>query len=559
MKRKPLLMLLSGILLVSGSLAFVSCDPDENENTLSVSPNDALTFQASGNDDVVLTITTNADSWDFKKPEWMTGSKDGNKLTLNVTDNTTGKQQLGRVEVTADKAPSVYINVTQSATGGSSGAEANGSLQDGDNLKSVFLEMSTEDVSGILYFSIDKIMAADVNAEISFDGEYLKEYNQINKTECVLFPESLVTIANQGKIVVKKGSKTSDDLTVEFECDTEKLEYNVNYLVPLLAESKSTDLKISDSKSRVNYVIKRKSPKEVKNYLYFEVNDTNPLNALEWVIEDGQPFFDVVCYFASNTNYNSTEDVVYLHHNTNCTQIYKNPELYVAPLRKAGIKVHLGLLGNHDAAGICQLSDWGAQQYAITLATAVDEYGLDGINFDDEYSGSPITSNKWFASKSAARGSRLMYECKKAMTEMCGPGQNEIAIFQYGGLSSPPATTDLDSGDAVDQSKFIDINTANYGSRGWTLGSQTTKNLSYKSVELRRGGSASEADGKGALDSGYGWFMWFALQPENYSSAYNHINNASKGMYGKGVIKPAYYYKKVQDVSIDPNRYPYSF
>lgn len=67
MKKNVLLMLLSGIMFISGGLALVSCDKDDaDKNTLSVAPNSDISFEAANNADVVLTITTDASSWDFK-------------------------------------------------------------------------------------------------------------------------------------------------------------------------------------------------------------------------------------------------------------------------------------------------------------------------------------------------------------------------------------------------------------------------------------------------------------------------------------------------------------
>ena len=139
--------------------------------------------------------------------------------------------------------------------------------------------------------------------------------------------------------------------------------------------------------------MKRIGERSVKQVVYIEVNDCNPLNILEYNLTDGTPFFDAVILFAANINYDIDNDVVYLHNNPNVQALLDNSDTYLQPLRERGIKVYLGLLGNHDAAGLAQLSNWGAEQWAKAIADTCYKYKLDGVNLDDEYSKEPILSN----------------------------------------------------------------------------------------------------------------------------------------------------------------------
>jgi chitinase len=51
------------------------------------------------------------------------------------------------------------------------------------------------------------------------------------------------------------------------------------------------------------------------------------------------------------------------------------------------MKVVLTILGNHQGAGICNFpTREAARDFAQQLANTVNTYGLDGIDFDDEYS-----------------------------------------------------------------------------------------------------------------------------------------------------------------------------
>jgi len=58
----------------------------------------------------------------------------------------------------------------------------------------------------------------------------------------------------------------------------------------------------------------------------------------------------------------------------------------IRPLQQKGIKVTLSVLGNHQGAGFANFPDEAAaDRFAASLADTVTRYGLDGIDFDDEW------------------------------------------------------------------------------------------------------------------------------------------------------------------------------
>ena len=125
---------------------------------------------------------------------------------------------------------------------------------------------------------------------------------------------------------------------------------------------------------------------------YIEVNDTNPLNVLMYRNADNTPFFKITKVFAANINDNGSEPCLYL--NDNVTEVlvpsagstttghYK----YVQPIRQDGGKVLLTILGDHQGVGVANLTAANQAKFAKILTWAVEEYGLDGIDFDDEWS-----------------------------------------------------------------------------------------------------------------------------------------------------------------------------
>ncbi len=114
---------------------------------------------------------------------------------------------------------------------------------------------------------------------------------------------------------------------------------------------------------------------------YLLTNSNDPANLGMYVLENGQPLFNIGILFAANINGTYDEPELYL--NQTVTAALNSG--IVAQLQAQGIKVTLSILGNHQEAGISTLTGNGPQLFAQQLANVVTEYGLDGIDFDDEY------------------------------------------------------------------------------------------------------------------------------------------------------------------------------
>jgi hypothetical protein len=144
--------------------------------------------------------------------------------------------------------------------------------------------------------------------------------------------------------------------------------------------------------------------KIVKTAVYIEVNDRNPLNAAGYILEDGTYLFDYVILFAANirdrtcdgsqTDGYCTESGVHLHYNDNVRHIINNSTKYIKPLQDKGIKVLLGLLGDHDGIGFASMDDAARATFIADVKKDVEAAGLDGIDFDDEW-GSKEDWNNW--------------------------------------------------------------------------------------------------------------------------------------------------------------------
>ncbi|MFE0204472.1 endo-beta-N-acetylglucosaminidase H [Streptomyces sp. NPDC058985] len=120
---------------------------------------------------------------------------------------------------------------------------------------------------------------------------------------------------------------------------------------------------------------------------YIEVNNNSMLNAGKYTLADGGGnAFDVAVIFAANINYDTGSKKAYLHFNENVRRVLDNAATEIRPLQQKGIKVVLSVLGNHQGAGFANFtSQQTASAFAKEMSDTVAEYGLDGIDFDDEY------------------------------------------------------------------------------------------------------------------------------------------------------------------------------
>ncbi len=115
---------------------------------------------------------------------------------------------------------------------------------------------------------------------------------------------------------------------------------------------------------------------------YVETNSSDLSNVARYFLEGGTPLFDIGIIFAANINGSSEKPVLYLNDTVTATL----NSGAVADLQAKGIKVLLSILGNHQQAGITTLTGSAPQDFAKQLSDVVAKYGLDGIDFDDEYS-----------------------------------------------------------------------------------------------------------------------------------------------------------------------------
>ena len=177
------------------------------------------------------------------------------------------------------------------------------------------------------------------------------------------------------------------------------------FMTLFMASCSNNESLVTESQNTEIVGTRAVSDKTPKLTVYIETNDINPLNMGEYYFCGTNPkdyVVDHVILFASNIR--GTVSTVELFHNPNQTYILNNKNRLIKPLQDKGIKVLLGLLGDHTGVGFANLTTDQITSFANQVADCVYDNGLDGVDFDDEYaeygkiSGTPLPSGKNFSS-----------------------------------------------------------------------------------------------------------------------------------------------------------------
>lgn len=440
--------------------------------------------------------------------------------------------------ITVDRVDeSAYNNVTNLV----------GSVRDlNTNRQNNVVEIRKEDYKTSILFTLARAPKQGVDVKVTYDAEYVATYNEFHNTAFEAFPQEQFTLQNDGQILVAPDETRSFslDLTIGQFADTEEK----TYVLPLKA-TVSTDGVVA-SETRLVYLVKNmsfqsvvKPNKDKKVVVFFEVNNTNPLNALQFETEDGHLLIDYLVLFAYNINYDAEAGRVYCFANPQCQYILDHYDEIIKPLRERGIKVIISILGNHDMAGSAQLSDMGARAFAKEMAALVYGYGFDGVNYDDEYSSSPDTSIPWFTNPSYEAGNRLYYETKKAMPDKV------MLSYQFGSALGNAAV------DGISPGEYMDICVGDYGRAGYPYDGMTLANCSYMSSEFAQGRSLPSTSSVDAfINSDYGYWMGFALwnSASQLESDFYRMNYLSVGIYGQNLKVPSVHYPKTMGLESNP-------
>ncbi len=252
---------------------------------------------------------------------------------------------------------------------------------------------------------------------------------------------------------------------------------------------------------------------------YVEANNNNILNTGAYTLKNGgQQLFDLAIVFAANINYDVSTGRTVLYSNNNVTKVLANRDTYIQPLQNKGIKVTLSILGNHQGAGISNFtSRAAARDFAQQLAQTVAVYGLDGIDFDDEYSdygkngtGQPNDSSF----------TMLTEELRALMPDKI------ISFYFFGPATTRQSYNGKRVGDFVDYSWNASYGTYKMPNVPPLAKSQLGPAATWINNTLAAVATANAAR---TIADGYGIYMYYDLHGYNESS---YLSGPAFAMYG---------------------------
>lgn len=245
---------------------------------------------------------------------------------------------------------------------------------------------------------------SDVDVRFAYDPSGLDEYNAANETEFEAVPQSLVTLGNGGASHIAAGQTESAPLTVTMTSDG-SLTYEKTYVIPLRIST--SDTRGFESRGAVNGDVKLifvhdntnmpdcvktvigddgEEKEAIKLFCCMEMGDSHPLNVLSYTLQNsGKCMFDALILFSGNINYNVEEQRAYFYANKDITYCLNHYDELLKPLKDRGIKIIMGIMGNHDRAGIANLMPETAERFAKEVHALCEAYDLDGVFWDDEY------------------------------------------------------------------------------------------------------------------------------------------------------------------------------
>ncbi|GAA3439147.1 endo-beta-N-acetylglucosaminidase H [Kutzneria kofuensis] len=255
---------------------------------------------------------------------------------------------------------------------------------------------------------------------------------------------------------------------------------------------------------------------------YVEVNNNSMVNVGKYTLaKGGGNVFDIGVIFAANINYDTTKKSAYLYFNPNVQRTLDNAATEIRPLQAKGIKVMLSILGNHQGAGFANFpSQAAASAFAKQLSDAVGKYGLDGIDFDDEYA---EYGNNGTGQPNASSFVYLVTALRNYMPNKL------ISLYNIG-----PAASRLSYGGVNVGPKFNYAWNPYYGTWGVPSISLPKSGLSPAAIEIGATATSTATSlAQRTVSEGYGVYLTYNLDA---TDRHTYISSFTNALYGSAAV-----------------------
>lgn len=370
-----------------------------------------------------------------------------------------------------------------------------------------------------LYLNLTKRASSDCTVSVTYNEGVLEEYNARNSSSYELFPQSQVILPEDPILEVKSGERKSSPLQISFVSNGE-LSTDNKYVIPLKVNVTSGKLELAQEESTwLIFVTDRTGMPDCnkasgfKIFSCMEVNDTNPLNNLSFTLKNSKKLLiDALIMFSGNMMYNREIGQVTMKYNSNVQALLDRYDHYLQPLQDHGMKVFMGIMPDHDGAGLCNLSPETCREFALEIKAMCDAYNLDGIFLDEEYADyddyNLHSTVPGFVRPAASACSRLAYEVHKLQPE------KDIVIYAYGTIYSLPSI--YVDGRTIQSGEYVTYAVRDYGIAGdmsYSFPGLPKSNMGLYSQEYTGKSIASKANLQWMVDGGYKTHMIFAMDP----------------------------------------------
>ncbi|WP_223151646.1 endo-beta-N-acetylglucosaminidase H [Chitinophaga varians] len=289
-----------------------------------------------------------------------------------------------------------------------------------------------------------------------------------------------------------------------------------------MASCKKEELSPNNQQTKTEPIVETVTKAGGKSVCYVEVNSNSLLNTGKYTLTTGgQQLFDIAIIFAANINYNTSTGKAVLYNNPNVTNVLVNKNTQIVPLQNKGMKVLLSILGNHQGAGFCNFtSRAAAKAFAQQLADTANYYGLDGIDFDDEYAD---YGNNSLPQPNDSSFVMLLDELRKLIPTKI------ISFYYYGPAASRLSWGGKKAGDFVNYSW-----NAIYGSYSVpNVAGLPKSNLGPAAVDIMvTSQSTANSLATQTKNNGYGVYLWYNLTSTDKHVFFSGVSNI---LYGSSV------------------------
>lgn len=373
------------------------------------------------------------------------------------------------------------------------------------------------------------------------DASSVDAYNSTNGTSYVAYPEELVEFGDPAALF--EGETASTDVDVKFRV-TDAISKGVTYAIPVKVETDNENVVPGTEhlvfvKNRIGETTSSLKDSGIRLISCMETGTANPLFHLSFELEkSGKPLFDYVIVFSSHIVYDFDEKRIKIRPNSCQEAMSSNIEKYVKPLHDRGIKVILSLLssgydqfGKNTGVALSSLDDATCRSLAREIADYCEAYDLDGVFFDEEYSGGRTDIPGVLPYLSSERVSRLCYETKKAMPD------KELMVYIYS------TTATLVNIDGMNPSDYIDYALNDYGS--WYAGNYAgglpkskVAPCSLNCAPSFARWTANQSNLTRVRNEGYGAFMAYCLDfaTSTWGSQISSLKNIAKYLYDDNLV-----------------------